>query len=190
MSFWHLVQAWIPWRVLGATLGSHMQRPRGADVCALPTFVPIGLVHAMLPGGAGVCVGLLGAPSAMALDLGCSLILWSLLALPAFRRSRIPRVGWRTPSRSRRLSQVCAPRLVWRVLGASPDWLNVILAFGSGLDPLEGFGCHFGLSHATPQGGGCLCIAHLCPHWPRACDAPRGSRCVRWPAWGPICDGA
>ena len=54
------------------------------------------------------------------------------------------------------------PRLVLRVLVASPDWLSVVLTFGSGLDPPEGI-ARLGLSLASPQGGCCLQFARSAP---------------------------
>ena len=84
---------------------------------------------------------------------------------PAIRRSRIPRVGLRSPSSPRRLSRHAHP--VWcRACSAQVRAGSLpFLVWGSGLDPLEGM-ARLGLSPATPQGGVCWCIARLCPHWP------------------------
>ena len=94
--------------------------------------------------------GLVGSHTAMALDLGRSVVsCLCQLGVLVIRRSRIPRVGWRMSSKSRRLSLAsCTPFGVAlscsaqvRTGSLSPVRLLIVgrlVASGSGLVPLEG----------------------------------------------------
>ena len=85
--------------------------PRGGLALAFYHCVPFWLDTCQAPRWSGLCLGLVGPHSAMALDLGWSLISSRCqLGVLVLRRSRIPRVGWRIPSKSRRLSLAkCTP---------------------------------------------------------------------------------
>ena len=94
--------------------------------------------------------GLVGSHTAMALDLGRSVVsCLCQLGVLVIRRSRIPRVGWRIPSKSRRLSLAsCTPFGVAlscsaQVRTGSSSRVRLLIvgrlvASGSGLVPLEG----------------------------------------------------
>ena len=157
--------------------------PRGGLALAFYHCVPFWLDACQALRWGGLCLGLVGPHTAMALDLGRPLGLQCFASLVCWLSAdRVPAGGVRVPSRSRRLSLAWHTRLVLHLLGASRDWLIVtrqapdrgvacVIGFRPGTP--GGFGAVSAVACVLPPGGLALVFCHCVPLWRDACQALR-----------------
>ena len=160
-GLWHWVQAWYPWKVRCRFGRRLCNCPGKRDLHLRAITVPFWLGACVLSREEGVHMrpGLVGSHTAMALDLGRSVVsCLCQLGVLVFRRSRIPRVGWRMSSKSRRLSLAsCTPFGV--ALSCSAQVRTGSL---SRVKPLGGAASGIGFRPGTLGGFGAVSAARLC----------------------------